>query len=339
MELFYKNFEETCSLLNEDLDVNVEDKYGRTPLFYSDLDTTNLLIERGADVNHEDKDGIIPIDLYRELYPGYELKMNSIYGIIREISYDIITGKFHQSTEDGIMEVSDLIRPIELKRIALIRAGSYYDEFYYQDLLPKLREFTSDDVIDVITENSFKQIECCPKAYMYTTVFDEHINEIIRFNKKWTPRTINIVNDMIKSLNKMVELPEDLLVYRGMGWIGWGGRGTIKYTDLRKGDEITLKGFSSFTLDPRIARNFGNYTIEMVLPAGTKVLFLDGSLNTSNYNELEMLTYPNIVIRITEDPERDWTDYIPFSDIYRRKYVQAELIYSGDKNIDQIIKN
>lgn len=110
----------------------------------------------------------------------------------------------------------------------------------------------------------------------------------------------------IADLDRAVEktrLVEDIAVYRGLADIEeLGLRGNA-------GQQIHDRGFTSTSMDPAVARRFGNDLLEIHLPAGTHVALPSRDAGSGKHEtEAELVVGRGAVYQIT-DVIRDEDDY------------------------------
>ena len=109
-----------------------------------------------------------------------------------------------------------------------------------------------------------------------------------------------VITPLVKAINNAPALPEDMLTYRGVA-----GKWADQMMAQDIGTTYTEKGFTSTSLDPKVASNIhgneNNILIEIVNPAGSKGLFTDPQMEGSGWstlNERELLLAPNTKFQI-----------------------------------------
>lgn len=119
------------------------------------------------------------------------------------------------------------------------------------------------------------------------------------------------------SLIEANRLRVDTQVYRGMG-------DSVIPADAMPGDQIVDWGYSSTTLDPGLAANFGDDVLEIELPAGTAVAPLD-RLNSYEFGHQKELVVGRGAVWEIDSVEPMPGDWLPlWSD--ERRLIRARLV-------------
>lgn len=124
----------------------------------------------------------------------------------------------------------------------------------------------------------------------------DNINEYLNGKKQFSIEEQEKLDKVINNIDSCIsgETDKNMFVYRGIG---------IKSSELRVGDEIINKGFTSTSAVKEIADDFANYyngtTIEIKVKKGTKALGI-GSHTSGNFDEAEILFGRRAKIIITE---------------------------------------
>jgi hypothetical protein len=108
-----------------------------------------------------------------------------------------------------------------------------------------------------------------------------------RATNQWTPRN----NTLIGALEKAV-VPRDVTLYRRVR--------TEIYQGLSAGDRYSDPGFLSTSINPNINPVFGDYLVEIRVPAGYKGAAFVQNVPTKNYGIYEMVFKPGARFRVIE---------------------------------------
>ena len=126
------------------------------------------------------------------------------------------------------------------------------------------------------TEMAHPEFSMAISAYEGRTAYD--MNEALRDNQISDDGYKAIFESLDKAIETAPPLSEELVTYRGVK-----GNGLDFFEKLKVGDTWEDKGFTSTTIDPGVAQQFGGslpyyegIVFRMKLPAGTKGIFPSG---------------------------------------------------------------
>ncbi|CAH6420804.1 Hypothetical protein UVM_LOCUS251 [uncultured virus] len=110
-----------------------------------------------------------------------------------------------------------------------------------------------------------------------------------------TPRSWQLVQEIVQQINKAPKLPDDVIMWRGVQ-----DTPLLRFSELELGDTLTDPGFTSMSTQRKKAQEFRGHSacclLKIVVPRGTRVAYTK--------NEHEAITYPGVPFYVVDVPTK-----------------------------------
>ena len=320
--------------------LNLENIRGETALILASKNghsnVVNLLIDSRSDINIQTKDNDTALILASQNGNVGVVKSLISAGADPNVQNNIkwtalISAAFNDDIEivENILSAENV--DIYIRDNQNFTAEGWAKMYGYEDIVELLSRYHIP-IQEWLIQNVSISKRCCKEVIQYTRGGDRRLNAILRGWTEWTERSILLIKDIYKALDEVPGLPEDLPVFRGMH-----SYGDISYEGLNVKDLLDLNGINSFTTDYDIAIRFGGdgFVLKTFFTGGSKALYLDEDYGTSFFEEKEVITYANMVVKVLNK----YIEHVVLEEGEEDvKVIEVEIYDEGEKDLDVILR-